>query len=384
MLRPDLLIFGYSTVTVAENDRGAAMNLLLKNGIGAALNRNGEFIIPWRKKEKVKKLFSEKIDFIISEPIGVCPFLYAKRKRYGVILGVICFVFLLYLSSDTVWDVRIDGVDMRDEESVRADLAEAGLSVGKRWSKINRSQIEINALDISEHISWININRRGAVAYVKVRDKIVYQGEEVPFGSANIVASRDCVIEEINVKSGYPMVKKGESVKAGELLISGVIPTELGGGFCYASGVVIGRYNDSVEAFSENVAEQKEYSERTLIKWSVNIFGKEINIFKRYGQYGECCDIIEKKKDLRLFKRLPISFTGTYAVPYEIKTRELSADETARLCIERLRENMVKYLADKEVKRMITEGGFSPEGYRMICHMTLSSDVGKIQEFEVE
>ena len=173
MVRPDLLLFGFCSVTVSEKDRGAAMNILLKNGIGAALNRNGEFIISWRKKEKVTKLFSEKVDFSISEPRGVCPFLYAKRKRYGIILGIICFAFLLFLSADTVWDVRIDGAAAGDEEYVRADLEKAGLSVGKRWSKINRSQLEINALDISEHISWVNINRRGGVAYVKVRDKIV-------------------------------------------------------------------------------------------------------------------------------------------------------------------------------------------------------------------
>ena len=43
------------------------------------------------------------------------------------------------------------------------------------------------------------------------------------------------------------MVKVGDVVKKGDLLISGVLPLELGGGFCTAQGEVKGRVADRVE-----------------------------------------------------------------------------------------------------------------------------------------
>ena len=384
MVRADLLLFGYCTVSVCAEDKGAAADTLLKNGISASFNRNGDFIIPYRKREKVQKALGGKIKYSVSQPRGFFAFLIKNRHRYGAFLGIIVFAFLIFLSTDTVWDVRIEGAAEGSEDAVLEELSAAGLSVGKRWSKLDRSRVEINTLAASDSIAWININRRGSVAYVKVSDKKIYQEGEDAQGTANIVAARDCVIEEISVVRGYPMVKKGESVKAGDILISGVIPTELGGGFCYASGVVIGRYDDKIEVFSDNTVIEKIYSSREIKDVSVNIFGKTINIFKRYRQYGENCDIIEEKRDLRLYKRLPIAFSKTVVMSYEEKTQELSAEQIVARCTEALKEKMEVFLIDKEARRMTTQGEFLPDGYKMVCNMTVSSAVGKIQEFEVE
>lgn len=384
MVRLDLFVFGCVTVTVDKSDRCAAADILLKNGIGSTLNSEGEFIIPYRKKEKISKLFSLKIDYSISEAKGIYPFLYKQRHRYGAFLGIICFALLIFLSADIVWDIRIEGAEKGKEAVILEELSDAGLSVGKRWSKIDKSKVEINAVSDSENIAWLNVNRRGGVAYVKVSDKILYQEGEENCGTANIVASRDCVIEEIIVERGYAMVKKGESVKAGDLLISGVIPTELGGGFCYASGVVIARYNEKIEVITDNTKESKTYTDKILTGMSVNIFGKRINIFKRYRQYAGDCDIIEEKRDLRLYKKLPISISKNYAMPYETKETELSKDEQIGLCSELLKTKLNDFLSDKEAKRLVTQGEFLSDGYRMFCDVTVSSSVGKIQEFEVE
>ena len=69
---------------------------------------------------------------------------------------------------------------------------------------------------------------------------------------------------------------------------------------------------------------------------------------------------------------------------YETKTTELSDAELVSLASERLREELLLFLADKEVKRMVSSGEFTEIGYRMVCDTVVSSEVTKIQEFEVE
>ena len=384
MVRVDLLLFGYVRVNVAKDDLSSAVDVLLKNGISASFLSDGGFIIPYRRRDRVAVLFSDRIDFSFSAPCGLVPFLEKSRNKYGVFLGLIFSLFLVFLSADTVWDVRIEGSETLDETSIIETLDKCGLSVGKRWSKIDSSEIETNALAASEKLSWININRRGSVAYVRVNERITHEQEEKPSGCANIVAERDCVIEEIRVTSGYALVKKGESVRAGEILISGVIPTELGGGFCYASGTVIGRYNERIEAFYPDSEAYKVYGERELVSYKIFFFGREINIFKNYRQECGDCDIMEEKESLRIIKRLPLTVCKGYVLPYEEGARALSPDENVAKCAESLKEKLSELLLYKEVKRMKTDGKFADGGYHMTCDVTVSSSVGKILEFEVE
>lgn len=384
MVRADLLLFGYFVITVDSEDVRIASNILLKNNISAAFNKNGSFKIAYRKINSVIRLFEGKVRYRISNPRGVYGVLLQNKNRIGMFIGFIIFTVMLFFSNDIVWDVRIEGADGEEESKILRELSSVGLEVGKRWSKLDKSQIEIDMLNSSESVAWLNINRRGTVAYVKVSDKIIYQDEEKPSGYASIVAVRDCVIEQITVESGYPMVKKGESVRAGEVLISGVIPTELGGGFCYAAGEVIGRYSEEISVSVAGTVSEKVYSEPILSRTSINFFGKNINIFEKYGHSEVECDIIEKTEHVTVGKRLPISVCKTYIQPYETESRNLSDDEIISLASEKLRQELLLFLNDKEAKRMITSGKFSESGYEMVCKMVVSSDVTKIQEFKVE
>ena len=282
MIKLDLLIFGYFKVTVPPRELAIAADVLLKSGFSAAIDPTGEFLIPYKKREDLSRAFDGIVKYEISSPKGIFGFFVNNRLRFGVFLGIIMSIFLVYLSSDIVWDVRIEGAD--DPEKIVEELSLSGLSVGSRWSRIDKSEVEADLLIFSDRVGWVNINRRGGVAYVRVGEKLLYPEDEKPLGYANIVAECDCVVEEIRAVSGYAVVKAGDSVKAGDILISGVIPSELGGGFCYASGVVIGRYEDSVSILAKREIIERIPDQRELYGVKINFFGKSLNIFKNHRQ----------------------------------------------------------------------------------------------------
>jgi similar to stage IV sporulation protein len=66
---------------------------------------------------------------------------------------------------------------------------------------------------------WLGISVQGVVAEVKV---IKRKNAPVPIGVCDIVASRDGVISKMIVVRGMPVVKEGDTVAKGDLLISGV------------------------------------------------------------------------------------------------------------------------------------------------------------------
>ena len=113
-----------------------------------------------------------------------------------------------------MWDIRIEGCDESYSDEIRKELTACGFSVGSSWSETDLGELEIEFLSKSQNVSWLNINRRGTVAYVTVLEKQVHE-EEKKEGYSNIIAECDAIIEEITVIHGVASVKVGDSVKKG-------------------------------------------------------------------------------------------------------------------------------------------------------------------------
>ena len=385
MQRIDLILLGYYVIEIEKEDIVRAADVFLKEEVSVKLNSNGRAVFPMRDIGRIEKILEGKVKYKKSRARGVLGALKNNSSRIGFFLGTICVSVLLLFSSDVVWDVRIDGAQTQEvEQEILSCLSNSGLSVGKRWSKIDRSAVEIDFLSESKDVSWININRRGTVAYVKVESKEVAPKDEESKGYASIVASRDCVIEEITVEKGVALVKKGESVRAGQVLISGVLPSEVGGGFCYASGEVIGRYSDNISVSVKSVKENIVYGEEELFERQLKLFGISVNIFKNYRQEQNKYDIIIKTKDVYLFKRLPISFVSADRRQYTVGEVILTEEQMAEQASLQLREKLSEFLSDKEPQRLQTTGNFVDDEYFLNCQALVSGNVSRIKEFQVD
>jgi len=383
MTRIDYLILGYIKVKIKKVDAARFAVRLLKSGVSQSIGRDGVIKIPLYRRSLVLPLF-DGIECEISAPLGLGGFLIAHRNRYGALAALLVVSILFALLCGVVWDVRVEGCSTLSEEEIARELSNAGLSVGKRWSDINKSAVETRVLVSSDKISWLNINRRGVVAYVSVVERVTHSEEQEPVGYANVVAARDGIIEEITVKRGVAAVKVGDSVRAGQLLISGVIPTELGGGYCYAEGVVRGRYSDAVEVEIEGFDTVKEPISENIGSITVKIFGFDINIFKKYGNYTNECDIIEENRSITLFgKRLPISVKYERVCEYTVISNELSQDELTKRAREALGERLLSAFDGAELVRIRTNGGFTDGGYGMYADVLLRGEISKTQKFDV-
>lgn len=381
MIRPDYLLLGYFRISIPEDGRLAASQRFLKHGISASL-RGGAVILPARLHNDIDRIL-EGIEYTKTPILGLGGFILSHRKRYGAILAfATVFAMFLFLNS-LVWDVRIEGSESGNEAVILSELESAGLSVGARWRTLDKGEIEARVLESSESVSWLNINRRGTVAYVKVIDKVVHDVDEAPSGYANVIAARDCIIEQITVKRGVAMVKAGESVREGQLLISGVIPAELGGGYCYAEGSVKGRYTDTVSVTVPGITTEREYTDSRIGAFSLKIFGFSINIFKIGGNSADSCDIIEKTKEMTVGgKRLPLSVEYTELHSFREHERRYTHAELTELAADALHAQMLDRLSSADILSVATEGEFLDSGYEMRAYAVVRAEVGTTQEFE--
>ena len=80
-------------------------------------------------------------------------------------------MLVLLLSQSLVWDIRPSGNENIASYDIKSRLESCGFSVGDLWHKKSLSEVENEFLKLYDDVSWININRRGTVAYVSVIEK---------------------------------------------------------------------------------------------------------------------------------------------------------------------------------------------------------------------
>ncbi len=382
MIRPDMLLFGYVKYTVKDEDVKTVAELFLKQNISVRFHKNSFFVRDSKSKE-TDKILGEKIEYEKSEILGFGGFLYKNKKRYGAISALILTFVLFIFSSTRVWDIRVVTSSPEIEKAVISELENAGFSIGSSWRKSDLGKLEVMLLSSSDTVSWININRRGSVAYISVIEKEHHDEPEDKMGYSNLVAASDAVIEEITVIHGEAAVKVGDSVKKGDLLISGVISGEAGGGFCYAEGIVRGRISDTVTVEIPSQRIEKYEKKSSLCDVQLNIFNFSAKIYKYYRNLPSECVIIEKRDDISIFgKRLPFSVLKKYGATYGERVVNLTADEMTGLASLEMQNTLQKKLKDATLLKIRTEAEFLTDRYVMRSNIVYTENIGADLPFD--
>lgn len=387
MVRLEFLIFGYRRITYKNGaELAATLEILMRLGIGAQTVGERELYISERD-------YSRNIDNNqwqnaenISQPRGLVAAVRALLGRRSLLLAILFASAVVVLSPSLVWDVRVLGNERVSEADIKDSLDSAGLYVGRPWRSIDRSEVETRMLSECPEISWISINRRGSVAYVEVIESELPPDTEKPPEYANIVAASDCVITEISVVSGYAAVSVGEVVKAGDVLISGVIPSEARGGFCSAEGSVKGIVDDEISVFIEREYTEKLYSDGKNTALKIKILNFPINIFKIYGNSGDKCDIIEFNEVCRFLGRyeIPVFVLREYTLPYEEAVIRRTDAELVSFAGERMRAAILARTTNGELARASSSGRFLDGGYTMTTKLSVVEEIGTTVPFALD
>lgn len=150
------------------------------------------------------------------------PFILRRvwRKK-GWLLGMVFFLSLLLSLSSLIWFIEVSGIEELDKTRVRQELATLGLAPGMARRKIEKERdwlIRELRIRLPEAV-WITLRIKGVVAEVAIVEKTP---RPPPVGAGgNLVAAKEGLITSVLVIDGTPLVREGDTVARGELLIVG-------------------------------------------------------------------------------------------------------------------------------------------------------------------
>ncbi|HRW13267.1 MAG TPA: sporulation protein YqfD [Syntrophomonas sp.] len=160
------------------------------------------------------------------------PFFKTKaQRRIGFFGGAALFVLILYGLSLFVWFVDVEGNQVVSTHQILQSAARHGLYQGSGKWQISCSEAEKAILRELPRLTYVQCEIQGARVHIRVVEK-VWPDEEF-LGPCHLVAKRDGVIEEVLLLQGQAIVKTGQIVGRGDILISGIVyppepePTEL-------------------------------------------------------------------------------------------------------------------------------------------------------------
>jgi similar to stage IV sporulation protein len=386
MKRLFFFLWGYAFFSVFPKDRVAVLNFLLKSGTvnRAERDKDGGMIlfVLLRDKERLSNLSCE-----MRGEGGLPVFLKKAKRRQGLCVGAFLGLLLFILSSLVVWRVEVTGNQALSEGEIVSCLEEIGIGVGNLSKRVDTSKAKNALLLRYPELSFVSVYVRGTTVSIEVRE-----GEALPEkppkeeGYANQVAAYDAIVERVSVKAGRPAVAVGETVKAGDLLISGLYKSANGIRAVYAKGEILGRVGQKIEIKQPYTVQEKILDEEKKIGFSLLFFGKEIKVFKNGRNNTQSCDTINRVKCFSLFGdiRLPIGIRSTEETVYETEKLRYSEKEAMNLAYYKLSQRIDEELSDAQILKKSVSTYIDNDQYILECRMKCIENIGLIYEFDFE
>jgi similar to stage IV sporulation protein len=265
------------------------------------------------------------------------PFVFNKyRRRKAFFAGAVLFFILLNVLASFVWSIEITGNERLDTAFLENALAENGIRTGAFKYRIDtRGAVDRMMLEI-DRISWISISIKGTKVRVQIRER-----EDIPeivprHIPCDIIALRDGIIRQVTATEGIEAVSEGDTVKKGQVLISGRIPLKGGEGqyrHVHAMGTVKARTWYEEEAPVMLTVTEKLRTGRIIRDHCLILFSRKLDLIRRKIRFSEY-EYEEAGKKLSIGEDLvfPVEWvTVTYyeIISHKAHVREEDAREKA-------------------------------------------------------
>lgn len=200
--------------------------------------------------------------------------LFRYRHRKMLAAGMIVCLCIIYGLSSFVWTVDVEGTEEIDPQRVLSELETLGIQPGVFKPHIDDMLIENQLIVRIPELSWASLEIRGSRAILRVKESVLPPDMVDKDTPCNIVAAKDGIIDKIIVLDGQEVAEPGQTVKKGQLLISGIIDHSdtIGVRYVHSMGQVIARtwYEEAVELSLKEPYRQKtgRKAEIKYIGWS--------------------------------------------------------------------------------------------------------------------
>ncbi len=215
----------------------------------------------------------------VKEKEGLPVFTSKYKKRIGFLAGALIFIMILYFFSMYVWSVKVTGNDATPTAEIIKTMEELGVSPGSLKRRIDAPMVEHLAMIKLNNVAWMSVNINGSHVDVLIKEKVKIPEIFSEGEPCNVIASEDGQIERIETYKGTPLVKTGDVVTEGQLLISGVTEgVDAKSTFVDAEGKIFAKTRRKIKEVVKLSSLKAVDTGKIIKRYRIKTFGLEIPI----------------------------------------------------------------------------------------------------------
>ncbi|MBQ8288089.1 MAG: sporulation protein YqfD [Clostridia bacterium] len=381
------LLIGYAKITLGGRAEAAA-TLFLREKINVAAQKKGDggrlsFVVPLYEKRKLLRLLAV-YGFTVEsvEYGGLPPCLWQFRRRVGLLLGLSAAAAITVSGSLFLWQIRVVGCETVSEDEVLTLLADEGVEVGSYIPPIDAIVTAQKVLLKDDRIAFIAVNIIGTRCEVQVTEAAFPNAAPKDDRPSSLTARFGGLIERIEMYDGQVMIKPGEAVLPGQVLISGLCEMEEGRWrLTAASGKVYAKVERTFTVEVPLAEEILRPTGESAVKKSLIFFKKSVKLFESSSILTPTYGTIISKDTLTLpdGTPLPIAIATERTVGLEKVTLTRTAAEAESVASERIASLVAKELREAEILSLTRSVEHTDKGvtltWQVYCIMDIAESV---------
>ena len=352
-------IKGYIRITLSGENLERFFNLVNARQITiwniTRYDKNTECYIYCKDIYRLKVILRKtRTKICIKERHGLPFFLFYNRNRKMFFAGIFCSWAIVYFMSVYIWNISFEGNFRHTDDELAKFLKTIGIDEGIKKSDIKPENIEKALRNEYFDITWASVEIKGTKLLIHTRENNSQVNENDNINdekTGDLVCVRDAVITSLITRTGTPLVKIGDEVNKGDVLIAGkyqIIGDDLAvivEKNVRADGDVVGRVTYVIDFQIDRSYQKKIYSGKEY-----EIYGYEIcnnymdgDIWPFRSKY-EMSDMETTQEQMVLGESfyLPVYLKKKRIREYSVSDAIYSEDEIRDIANEKLSYNLKK------------------------------------------
>lgn len=321
----------------------------------------------------------------LEQKVGLRFVLHRYRKRLGILVGVLLFVLLMFFFSGRIWTVEVVGNEEMTDREIMEYFSDLGVYPGARKKGLKVGEVSDYVLRNSSEIAWSSINITGGNARIEIHENIVPPqavDESKPY---NVTAKIGGQILLVNSFEGQEMVKKGDAVAEGDLLISGIVDNyDKTFRYTSARGVVLAQTVRELTIEMPYEKEIVEYTGEEIKKRKLEFFGLQIPLYFGKNIEGDMETEDTENRLIILNKGLPLAIHTETQKGIIKKKITLTKEEAMAEAYRKLEEQEKIELKQAEIISCEKEEIFGENSCKLVAVYTCKEDIAVQEEIQVE
>ena len=307
----------------------------------------------WRKLNSLLTKHGSTVRFVSREGIywQFCLLLTRPILAFSIVL----FLFALICIPSRVFFVRVEGNSTVYSNKILETAANLGVRFGTSRRYVRSEAVKNGMLSAIDELEWVGVNTKGCMAVISVREHTSENKIAIPNNPCDVVAMRDGIVLSCDVTRGNPVCFPGQSVAAGQILISGTVDHGITVTSTAAEGEVFAATQREISVLSHAKTQRRTADCRSKTQFRLLIGKKLINFFKGSGISGGTC--------VKMYSKYVLTLPGGFELPLGLVRETIIDSELSEIIQE-----------DHEIRKLLSDFASKHIRYQMIAGRILCTD----------